>query len=60
MISEITFTKIACCVLNKSSAPSFVIGYRSQFDVRTTDVTGTIIPFPGDDENRVEWHRLKM
>jgi elongation factor Tu len=42
----------------------FFPGYRPQFYVRTTDVTGTIIQFTGDDESSTEMvmpvDRIKM
>jgi len=54
-------------ILNKDEGgrrTAFFIGYRPQFYVRTTDVTGTIVQFTGDDGSMAEMvmpgDRIKM
>ena len=54
-------------VLNKDEGgrhTAFVTGYRPQFYVRTTDVTGTIVQFTGDDGSSADMvmpgDRIKM
>jgi len=54
-------------ILNKDEGgrhTPFFTGYRPQFYVRTTDVTGTIVQFTGDDGSIAEMvmpgDRIKM